>query len=100
MVRRVPPTSPDRVGGDFDGLVDEGRPRPPTSRSASWDCCARDMGPHRVEEHAPDVELTLVVGAVTDPDRLGVSPTAEVVEEMLAQVALPVDAVHDLQVRL
>jgi hypothetical protein len=46
---------------------------------------------------APDVVLALVVGAVADPYGTGALVAAEVVEDVLVERALAVDAVHDLQ---
>ena len=50
-----------------------------------------------VDERAIDVVLTLVEGAVPDPDRTGAAVAGEVVERRFGQVALAADAVHDLE---
>ena len=50
-----------------------------------------------VDERAVDVVLTLVEGAVSDPDRTGPAVAGEVVERRFGQVALAADAVHDLE---
>ena len=52
----------------------------------------------RVQHRAPHVVLALVVGAVADPHGAGVVVAAEVVERLLDQLALALDAVHHLQV--
>src|SRR5689334_18133327 len=51
----------------------------------------------RIEQGAPDVVLTLAVGAVADPHRAGAAVAAEVVERALGQLPLAADPVHDLQ---
>ncbi len=51
----------------------------------------------RVHELAVDVELELVVGAVTDPDRARAVVTIQVIQGLLGQVAAAVYAVHQLQ---
>ena len=51
----------------------------------------------RVQQLAVDVELQLVVGAVADPHRTRAHVAVEVIEHLLGQVLLAVDAVHDLQ---
>src|SRR3954447_21866649 len=56
--------------------------------------------PDRVEQRAPHVVLALVVGAVADPDGARVLVAGEVVERVLLELGLPVDAVHDLQLVL
>ena len=52
----------------------------------------------RVEHHAPHVVLLLVVGAVADAHRLGAVVAVEVVEGLLLELALALDAVHHLDV--
>ena len=52
----------------------------------------------RVQHRAPHVVLALVVGAVADPHGAGVVVAREVVERLLEQLALALDAVHHLQV--
>ena len=51
----------------------------------------------RVEHRAPHVVLALVVGAVADAHRPGAVVAVQVVEDALVEVALAVDAVHDLE---
>ena len=48
----------------------------------------------RVQHRAPHVVLALVVGAVADPYRAGVVVAAEVIERVLEQLALALDAVQ------
>ena len=50
-----------------------------------------------VHQLAVDVELELVVGAVSDAYRLRAPIALEVVERLLGQLAPPVDRVHDLE---
>ncbi len=52
----------------------------------------------RVEDHAPDVVLRLLVRAVADAHRPGALVAVQVVEHVLVEVAAAVDAVDDLQV--
>ncbi len=52
----------------------------------------------RVEDHAPDVVLRLLVGAVADAHRPGALVAVQVVEHVLVEIAAAVDAVDDLQV--
>ena len=51
----------------------------------------------RVEHRAVDVVLALQAGVVADPHRPRALVAGEVLERLLAQVALAADAVHDLQ---
>ena len=51
----------------------------------------------RVEHGSEDVVLTLVEGAVADPDRPCALVPGEVVARRLGEVAAAVDSVHDLQ---
>ena len=57
------------------------------------------MDRHRVEQHAPDVVLALVPGAVTRPHRPRPLVAGKVVERPLVKLALAADAVHDLRRR-
>src|SRR6185437_7157558 len=50
-----------------------------------------------VEDHAPDIVLLLIPGAVADPDRARPAPPGQVIQGPFGQVAFPADAVHDLQ---
>ena len=51
-----------------------------------------------VEQHAPHVVLVLVPGAVAHPDRTGPVVPGQVVQCGFAEVALPADPVHDLEI--
>ncbi len=50
-----------------------------------------------VEDRAPDVVLSLLVGVVPDPHRSRAVVAGQVIERRLRQVALAADPVHDLQ---
>ncbi len=52
---------------------------------------------HRVEEHPPDIVLTLVPRPVADPYRPGPVVAGEMVKGGFGQLALATDAVHDLE---
>ena len=52
---------------------------------------------HGVDELAVDVELELMSGAVADPDGCGALVALEMRQDLLAELAAAVDAVHDLQ---
>ena len=52
---------------------------------------------HRIEQHAPDVVLLLVPGAVPDPDRAGTLVAGQVVQSALLELPLAADPVHDLK---
>ena len=54
----------------------------------------------RVEQDPPHILLALVPGAVADPDRPGPVVARQVVEDLLGELALAADPVHDLQVLL
>jgi len=62
------------------------------------DAASLGLGPGGVEAHTLHVELTLVAGGVAGPYRLRAAPAAQVVQQMLGQVPLAADPVHDLQV--
>jgi len=51
-----------------------------------------------IEDRAPDVVLVLVVGTVADADRRGTLVAVEVVQDLLFELLLAGDPVHDLQV--
>ena len=80
----------------LDGGLDEAREALPHGWGDLGDVLAK-VDVDRVEEHAPDVVLVLVPGAVADPDRIRPPVAGEMVERPLGQVALTSDAVHDLQ---
>jgi hypothetical protein len=50
-----------------------------------------------VHELAVDVELELVVGAVPDAHRRRAGVPLEVGEDLLGEILVPINAVHDLQ---
>ena len=58
----------------------------------------RGVDVHRVEQRAPDVVLALLERAVADAHRAGVHVALHVGKDLLAEVLLPVDSVHDLQI--
>src|SRR6266480_4073050 len=51
----------------------------------------------RIEQGAPDIVLVLLVGVISDADRASALIAAEVIEELLVELALTADPVHDLQ---
>ena len=98
-VLRIAADLPDAligVAGVLDGGVDQRR-QPLPDGTDDLGRALSEMHVDRIEQHAPDVVLVLVPGAVADPDRPGRTPPREVVEELLAEVLAAVDAVHDLQ---
>lgn len=50
-----------------------------------------------IEGLAVDVELELVGGGVAGPDRVGAAVALEVVQDLLGQMRVAVDPVHDLE---
>ncbi len=56
------------------------------------------VGVDGIEEHAPDVVLVLVPGGIADPHRTRAPVAGEMVEGVLGEITLAIDAVHDLQV--
>ena len=57
------------------------------------------LGVHveRVENGAEDIVLALIVGGIADPNRARALVAGQVIEYLFGQVALPADAVHDLE---
>ena len=80
-----------------DGVIDEPGQALPHVPDDLLGLALVQVGVDRVEEHAPNVVLMLVPGAVSDPHRTRPPVTGEVVEGALGQVPLTADAVHDLE---
>ena len=78
--------------GGAVGLGLHDRPQPPRQPLA-----APRVQQDRVQHRAVDVVLTLVKGPVAHPHRKRARIAREVVAGRLAQVAAPIDPVHDLQ---
>ena len=55
---------------------------------------------HGVQQRASRVVLDLTVGVIADPHRAGPFIAREVIEHLLSELALAVDRVHHLEIRL
>src|SRR5919108_3504774 len=87
-----------RLGPVRDRVLDvPGDDVPARLRELLGDPVVARVQRERVEQHPPDVVLTVVVGAVADPDGPGAVVARKVVERLLGEVLLPADSVHDLE---
>jgi hypothetical protein len=101
-VLRLAPNLPDplvRLTPVLESGLDEPRQALP-QRPRNLGGIAPELDVYRIQQHSPDVMLALVPRAVARPDAPGSSPSGQVVECLLGELALAADAVHDLQLEL